>query len=864
MKKLYIKILIALWISLTAPEIKAQELSVFLKEAADRLIGSEEKINLLIEGDPDQVREQVLLIGGQYKYSVGRYSSVAIAADKVGELVVGSARNAAIGRIEYYPFSGQVFSDSLLLNNRVDSVHEGIGLSSAYTGKGVIVGIIDTGVDFSHPDLQDSSGKTRIKYIWDQGKPNSFRTPQPYNYGQEWNAFEIDNGLSNHDDPAGYYGHGTSVTGAAAGNGNAVGKYKGIAPDADIIAVATNFSNNGWLATVADAVHYIFSKADSLNQPCVINASIGSFGGANDGQDFVAKLIDGMLEEKRGRAFVCAAGNYGHLSMHLGYDITEDPKFTWFRPQSNAVQFILWADTADFNQAEYAFGADATTDSFRLRAFTEFRNIKENIGLRRDSLFSFSGNFLGIIETAVELVDFRYMMRLRILNIDSTNYFFRFTTRGKGRFDLWATSVWGFSDMVKNNLPDASVFPDIENYVEPDNLQTIANSFQCSPHTITVANYNNAKGYKNFFGDFLEYPSVIPLDIAWNSSRGPTRNGLLKPDLAATGDIVIAAGRLATIQTMFQNNQQNLVAEGGMHTVAGGTSTASPVIAGIIALYLEKCPNASHLEIKDALLAAAYSDNFTGNLPNVTWGYGKASAIELIRNLKLSVNLNTDKNIQSLCMGDEMKLSTTVNFFRYEWNNGETSSTITVADPGLFSVKVEDIKGCKEESETIKIGFSERPIKPFIWRDENKLFTIPADSYVWFFNGREIENSNQFFIEVKEDGDYHVQIFSTNKCSETSDVFPAVKFTGEEWSVNYLPNPSAGLIKVEVENNFSPSTTIVVYDALGNNIYSKTILNSSYRFAEYIDLTEFNNGLYFVQVENEKNISRGKIVKNTQ
>jgi subtilisin family serine protease len=857
-------ILVLVALLVFTPSVKSQEIGPFLQEAVEILKGSDIKINLLVEGEPDQVKIQTEASGGHFRYAVGRYCSVAIAPEKVGDFVARASRNIAIQRIEYYPFKGQVFTDSLLLNNRVDSVHKGLGFSSAYTGKGVIVGIIDTGVDFSHPDLKDSTGKTRIKYIWDQSKPISFRTPQPYNYGQQWNAFEIDNGLCTHDDPSAYFGHGTNAAGTAAGNGLAVGKYKGIAPEADIIVVATFFSNNNWLSTVADAVHYIFSKADSLNQPCVINASVGSFGGANDGADLTSKMIDAMLEQKRGRAFVCAAGNYGNLDMHLGYNITQEPKFTWFTATSEEVQFILWADTIDFNKAEYAFGADAVSGSFSSRALTSFRKIQDNIGTRRDSLFSFSGNFLGMLETKVQLMDFRYMMQVRISKLDSLDYYYRFITRGEGHLDIWATSIWGFSNIVKNNLPDANEFPDILNYVKPDNLQTLASSFQCSPNTITVGNYNNAKGYRAFLGNFVGYPDVIPLDIAPKSSRGPTRSGLMKPDLAATGDVVIAPGRIATIQNHLQNNQPNNVVEGGMHTIAGGTSTASPVVAGIVALYLEKCPKASYKEIKEDLVAAAYADQFTGPVPNYTWGYGKASAADLIRRLGLSAQLKALDNIQNLCEGDELELTTSNNFSLYNWSNGENTSTIFINQPGTFSVKVEDIKGCKAQSDSLIIGFGERPIQPMIWREENMLYSIPADSYKWFLDGEEIPNSNKHYQEVIRDGDYQVVVFSGNKCSQASDVFPAMKYSGEEWEVNFLPNPSSGLLRINIQNNFEPSTKIEVLDAFGKTLKAFSVYNPTYRFSEYLDLTDFANGIYLIRVLNDKNISTGKIVKYNQ
>ncbi|MGB6035328.1 MAG: S8 family peptidase, partial [Cryomorphaceae bacterium] len=96
----------------------------------------------------------------------------------------------------------------------------------------------------------------------------------------------------------------------------------------------------------------------------------------------------------------------------------------------------------------------------------------------------------------------------------------------------------------------------------------------------------------------------------------------LKPDIAATGDIILAAGRLEDLDALIANNPDR-VAEGGMHHRNGGTSMASPVVAGVAALYLERDPEATYADIKAAIIDNALADQFTGALPNLRWGHGK-------------------------------------------------------------------------------------------------------------------------------------------------------------------------------------------------------------------------------------------------
>ncbi|GIV29361.1 MAG: hypothetical protein KatS3mg028_0427 [Bacteroidia bacterium] len=102
-----------------------------------------------------------------------------------------------------------------------------------------MLGLIDSGIDFSHPDFQYSNGKTRIKYIWDQAVTGTV-SPLPFGYGQQWDSTSINNGTCTHNDLA-YWGHGTHVAGIAAGNGQSTGTHQGCAPKAHIVAGSVGF-----------------------------------------------------------------------------------------------------------------------------------------------------------------------------------------------------------------------------------------------------------------------------------------------------------------------------------------------------------------------------------------------------------------------------------------------------------------------------------------------------------------------------------------------------------------------------------------------------------------------------------------------
>jgi subtilisin family serine protease len=169
----------------------------------------------------------------------------------------------------------------------------------------------------------------------------------------------------------------------------------------------------------------------------------------------------------------------------------------------------------------------------------------------------------------------------------------------------------------------------MQSYKMPDTEETVETSFQCSPHVISVANYVN----KNCFTD--EGDTVIcdtnfvfrPRRLAPSSSHGPTRTGLQKPDIAATGDYVMSCF-VVSLRPYFSSTQ---IAKGGMHIAGGGTSQASPVIAGIAALYLQQNPVATHMQVKNAITCSARSDIYTGtSLPDYKWGYGKVDAFHAL------------------------------------------------------------------------------------------------------------------------------------------------------------------------------------------------------------------------------------------
>ena len=209
-----------------------------------------------------------------------------------------------------------------------------------------------------------------------------------------------------------------------------------------------------------------------------------------------------------------------------------------------------------------------------------------------------------------------------------TTDLWRLQTIGQGTFDLWSSkAAIPFSSNILTILPGGFSSP---NYVFPDSFKTIVSSWQCSDKVITVANYSNRTAYLDV--DTVYYPTgYVDGSLIPNSSIGPTRDGRVKPDIAATGTTTTSTGDSTYIAVLIGSAQGYKVSVGGKHTRNGGTSMASPLVAGVVALYLQEHPNASYSEVKQVLEATAKKDNFTTyNIPNIDWGWGKVNCYQAL------------------------------------------------------------------------------------------------------------------------------------------------------------------------------------------------------------------------------------------
>ena len=194
------------------------------------------------------------------------------------------------------------------------------------TGEGILMGIVDSGVDYFHPDFRNEDGSSRILYLWDQGIPG--KPPAGYGAGTEYTKEEIDEALALGENQGrrlvpsvDISGHGTAVLGIAAGNGRASGGVnRGVAYESDLLVVKMGIpKENSFPRTteLIQGIDYLMRKALELNRPLVINLSFGNNYGSHRGDSLLENYIDTVAAMGR-TVIVTGTGNNGSQPWHAG------------------------------------------------------------------------------------------------------------------------------------------------------------------------------------------------------------------------------------------------------------------------------------------------------------------------------------------------------------------------------------------------------------------------------------------------------------------------------------------------------------------------------------------------------------------
>lgn len=759
----------------------------------------------------------------------------------------------------YFEFSmPQALNDTTLLKHRVDLVHQGAGgLQLPFTGKDVIVGFVDQGIDYNHPDFIAPNGQSRVLYYWDHTLPfHALRTPLPYGYGQVWNNQEIQNGICTSMEES--TAHGTSVAGVATSNALANGREKGMAPEANIIMIETNFSLPNWTLTVADACDFIFKKADSLGVPAVVNLSVGSYLGSHDGDDPASELMETLLDEKPGRIIVCAAGNAGSWGKyHVRDFVSSDTSFFWIQPNpssqlgANTVYADIWTDVSDATWS-YAFGANRSSGSYNERASTIFRAVTANLSTTIYDTLWRNGNRIATIEIYPEQVGNNVHLEIYFSQVDSTNYIYSFKTTGTGMYDAWTgSSTIGLNNVVQT-LPSVATYPRIVHYNFPDSLQTIVSSWNCSEKVISVGNIRNRLNHIDRNGNVYNvaptYNAAVG-QLSPNSSKGPSRKNVVKPDVSACGDVSLSAGPTWILSTPSFYNSVDI---DGWHVRNGGTSMASPVIAGIAALYLEKCSKGTYQTFKNDLLQTSTSDAFTGLTPNYAYGYGKADALAL---LLLSNGTASISGPSVFCLEDDYVPVSNLSLTSILWNTGDTNLVTNLTTSTDLTFVARDTLGCVVLSDTLTATIGDVPPQPIITVNGTTLSTVAYPQLQWFENGQALPNEtgDSLVISLPSSSYFTVVATSPSGCINESPFYnPSLGIDENEHDLKLFPNPASDFIELVSSQLISQ---ISVRDMNGKHMNISVLEDGK------LAISSLESGVYFLKIDTQSGSYNLKFVK---
>jgi subtilisin family serine protease len=476
---------------------------------------------------------------------------------------------------------------------------------SGASGKRVVVGIIDTGIDLNHADFKDASNNTRIKYLWDQ---TAFGTkPVGFTYGVEYTSAQINAHTCPETDDD---GHGTWVAGIAAGNGRATGNsqpnyhYVGVAPEADLIIVKAMPYESGKL----DAVNYVFQRAAALGEPAVVNISWGTNVGGHDGGYALDQAISALTGP--GKLVAAAAGNNNNLGMHGRINLAAGATTT---VQVNVPSYTQTTSTPENVYIEAWHDASASFD-IKLTSPSGISTPLLSPGASNNNQSTTDGEIY--VENDVQSTT-------RSKRIYA--YFYRGVTYhpAAGAWKLTVTrrsgTTSGVCDFwISNWSLLSSTYPAFVTPVK-DESRTVTSPATADSVLATGA-YSSRLLWVNGNGATSLVPGApVVGTVASFSSLGPRRDGKICPDFVAPGNDVISA--LSATLAPYESNAWKALDQ--VHYADAGTSGSSAHTAGALALLLQ---NQTHLTPSGArliLAAQAKVDVQTGAVPNNTYGYGK-------------------------------------------------------------------------------------------------------------------------------------------------------------------------------------------------------------------------------------------------
>lgn len=502
----------------------------------------------------------------------------------------------------------------------VDILHggqssKGESVPLPYTGKGVLLGIVDTGIEYNHLNFRDpETGKSRVNtavlYRPLEGEADAVR--EVYVDPSQIDTLTTDYVLK---------GHGTQTTGVAAGSYPGLQQY-GMAPEADLILCGTSVLEDDRLI---DALQIIFARAEELGRPCVVNLSIGNSVDWKDGKTPLCLACDALTEggNAAGRAIVFSAGNYGDKRFSAEYQFCDTmPVYTLLEPYRTDNHSWYY----DPNVVVYSSDSLPIQLDFLLfdTLRCEFRELPFEQH-RLDTLEAGHDNrrLVDIDCDTCDMKGFEHcLLSAKLSGTPGTSVAIYYVNKWSVDYAMMAGRN---EERWLSGTADLSI-----------------SDLCCLDAVISVGSYCDRDSLFNVFNRTV-WPTDSRNEINKFSSYGRTWQGTPKPDVVAPGDLLVSSyssfheariiyyytsGRYLDSPMMYVVTPD---AEGPTYywTSDRGTSLSSPCVAGIIALWMEACPTLSVRQIREILHETSRFDDYCqesfGN--GMQAGFGKIDAV---------------------------------------------------------------------------------------------------------------------------------------------------------------------------------------------------------------------------------------------
>ena len=472
----------------------------------------------------------------------------------------------------------------------------GLGL----IGRGVIVGIVDTGIDYRHPAFKYNDRTTRILSIWDQTQVGS-TPPRGFTFGAEYTKELINFALISETPfsivpEVDTVRHGTAIASIIAGRPNDDYNFSGVVPDADMVVVKLKeakenlkrlfFVPQGTLcyqeSDIILGIRYLVATAQRLNRPLVICIALGSSQGGHDGRGASSIYLDYLVQTPK-LGVVVAAGNEGSSRRHYFNDTRSVPYLSNFRLNVGINDKGFSMEIWPYIPSRLFIEVTAPTFESSRTIYPSFANCERIVFQSVDTVVWVNNNIFEV-ESGDQLI------LVRFENVAPGTWYFRV---GSVENEPFSFHCW---------LPSGNIISN-ETFFLDSSPDTTITSQGDAVHPLTVAAYNQNDG-----------------TILNESSRGYTRLGLVKPDVSAPGYLLPCA--LPDFQ----------------YGTATGTGAAAAHAAGVAAMVMEWGYNKGNYtavtgyQVNRVIIRGAKRDP-VNIYPNNVWGYGQVDAENMFRQL---------------------------------------------------------------------------------------------------------------------------------------------------------------------------------------------------------------------------------------